>query len=140
MSGRLERVLVGEWVVVVLFVRVLLDRLDGRSRGLGRSGGDWRRGPRHRGRAWRGGGTRGWRVADAQARDVRRRWGHGVLGLFGHHYLMSAFGSGLVCWNYRTSIDVSLLGQIVVRVTVGVDGSVELLKSHEGRDELVVGS
>lgn len=79
-------------------------------------------------------------MADAQARDVRRRWGHGVLGLFGHHYLMSAFGSGLVCWNHRTSIDVSLLGQIVVRVTVGVDGSVELLKSHEGRDELVVGS
>lgn len=40
----------------------------------------------------------------------------------------------------RTSVDVSLLGKLVIRITVGVNGPVELLERHEGGDELIVGS
>lgn len=32
-----------------------------------------------------------------------------------------------------------LLGEIIVRVAVGVDGAVELLEGHEGGDQLIVG-
>lgn len=39
-----------------------------------------------------------------------------------------------------TSVHVSLLGKFIVGVTVGVDRAVELLKSHERRDKLVVGA
>lgn len=38
-----------------------------------------------------------------------------------------------------TSVEVRLLGQLVVRVAVGVDGAVELLKGHKRLDQLVVG-
>lgn len=34
---------------------------------------------------------------------------------------------------------MGLLGEVVVRVAVGVEGLVQLLKRHEGVDELVVG-
>ncbi len=39
----------------------------------------------------------------------------------------------------RTSVEVRLLGNLIVRVAVGVNGLVELLIRHERVDELVVG-
>lgn len=39
-----------------------------------------------------------------------------------------------------TSVHMSLLGKFIVGVTVGVNRAVELLKSHERRDKLVVGA
>ena len=38
-----------------------------------------------------------------------------------------------------TSIEMRLLGQLVVRIAVGIEGVVQLLKRHERVDELVVG-
>lgn len=38
-----------------------------------------------------------------------------------------------------TSVEMGLLCEFVVRVAVGVDGLVELLKRHEGVDQLIVG-
>ncbi|CCF46672.1 hypothetical protein CH063_15349, partial [Colletotrichum higginsianum] len=85
----LERVLVGERVIVVLLVRIGLNLLDGGSGGLrrcrwrgGRSGSGSR--PRNR-TGWRR-RTRRRRVADAQTRNVGRGWRHGLLALFGHHW------------------------------------------------------
>jgi hypothetical protein len=34
---------------------------------------------------------------------------------------------------------MGLRGELVVRVAVGVDGAVQLLKGHQRRDEFVVG-
>lgn len=39
----------------------------------------------------------------------------------------------------HTSVKVGLLGEFVIRVTVGVDRSIELLKSHERMHKLIVG-
>src|SRR6266566_2470641 len=38
-----------------------------------------------------------------------------------------------------TAIHVSLFRQVVLRVAVGVDGAIKLLKGHQGRDQLIVG-
>lgn len=38
-----------------------------------------------------------------------------------------------------TSIHVSLFGQLIIRVTVRVNRAIQLLKCHEGHDELVIG-
>ena len=39
----------------------------------------------------------------------------------------------------HTPIEMSLLGEIIVRVAVRVNRAVQLLKSHERLDEFVVG-
>lgn len=56
----------------------------------------------------------------------------------GHHTVVSKQAGTEDSWQ-RTSVDVSLLGEFVVRVAVGVDGLVQLLKRHESMHELVVG-
>lgn len=44
-----------------------------------------------------------------------------------------AVGSG------RTSVEMSLLRELIIRVTVRIDGPVHLLEGHERMDESVVG-
>lgn len=40
---------------------------------------------------------------------------------------------------FPTSVQVGLLSQLVIRVTVGNEGPIELLERHKRMDELVVG-
>lgn len=39
----------------------------------------------------------------------------------------------------HTAVEMGLLGELVVRVAVGVDRAVQLLEGHQGCDEFVVG-
>lgn len=41
--------------------------------------------------------------------------------------------------SWPTSVNMSLLGEFIVRIAVGVNGLVQLLKGHEGMHKLVVG-
>lgn len=38
-----------------------------------------------------------------------------------------------------TSVKVSLFGKFIVRVTVSIDGSIELFERHQGVNQLIVG-
>lgn len=37
-----------------------------------------------------------------------------------------------------TSVEMGLFSQLIVRVTIGIDGPIQLLEAHEGMDEFIV--
>lgn len=47
--------------------------------------------------------------------------------------------AGISCPNLLTSVEMSLLRKVIIRVRVRVDGPIKLLKGHESSDKLVVG-